>query len=190
MKGRKRIENTEFIEFFKPDLFAGIKPNFGLGGFNFNQNIKDFEQIWTFSYFEKEIKNNLNFKLDEKYFFLNVRTENREIEIDIDLFTGKLSSISCGKGYRGKLDNGIGIGSSIKEALKIDNRLGFNPDTDWIVRTPFDGLIIYVPHKLQMKYMDNVVSGTEIPDFRIERIELIDIEYAKKFYGDGELIFE
>jgi len=190
MKARKRIENTEFIGFLKPNLLAEIKPYFGLGGFSFNQNIKDFEQVWTYSYFEKEIKNRLTFKLDKKYFFLNITTENNEIGFDIDLFTGKLSSITCGKGYKGKLDNGIGIGSSIKDALKKDSRLGYNLDTDWIDRTPFDGLIIYVPHKLQMKCWDNTSRGIELPDFEIEQIELIDLDFAKKFYGDGELVFE
>ena len=190
MKARKRIENTEIIEFLKPDLFAEIKPNFGLGGFNFNQNIKDYEQNWTYSFFEKEIKNGLNFKIDEKYFYLSINTENKEIQFDIDLFTGKLSSIICGNGYKGKLDNGIGIGSSIKDALKKDNSLGYNLDMDWIDRTPFDGLIIYVPQKLQMKCWECASRGIELPDFEIEQIELIDLDFAKKHYGDGELIFE
>lgn len=191
MKARKRIENTETLEFLKPDLFAEIKPNFGLGGFNFNQNIKDFEQNWTYSYFEKEIKSGLNFKLDENYFYLNVKTKNNEIQLDIDLFNGKLSSIICGKGYKGKLDIGvgIGIGSSVKDALKKDNSLGYNLDTDWIDRTPFDGLVIHVPQKLQTKCWDFASRGIELPDFEIEQIELIDLDFAKKFY-EGELYYE
>ncbi|WCO03634.1 hypothetical protein [Psychroserpens ponticola] len=189
MKARKRIENIENIEFLKPDLLAEIKPNFGLGGFNFNQNIKDFEQNWTYSYFEKEIKNGLNFKLDENYFYLSINTKNNEIQFDIDLFSGKLSSIICGKGYKGKLDIGVGIGSSVKDALKKDNSLGYNLDTDWIDRTPFDGLIIHVPQKLQTKCWDCASRGIELPDFEIEQIELIDLDFAKEFF-EGELYFE
>jgi hypothetical protein len=188
MRARKRIENNELIDFFNPNLQTEIKPDFGLGGFNFKQNIKDFEQLWTYSLFEKEIKNGLNFKLDTDNFYLIISTENKEIEVDIDLFTGKLSSIYCRKGYKGKLNNGIGIGSSIKDALKKDSSLGFNPDTDWIERMPFDGLIIHVPNEHKTKFMDNIVWGTETPDFKIEVIELIDMDVAKKFYEDGSLI--
>ncbi len=190
MKARNRIENTELIEFLKPNLLAEIDPDFGLGGFSFKQNIKDFEQIWTYSFFEKEIKNGLKFQLDEKYFYLNISTENNEVEIDIDLFNGKLCSITCGKGYKGKLDCGIGIGSSIIEAIKKDSSLGYNLDTDWIDRTPFDGLIIYVPYKLQMKCWDSASRGIELPDFKIEKIELMDLGFARKYFRDGELIFE
>ena len=189
MKARKRIENIETFKFLKPDLFAEIKPNFGLGGFNFNQSINDFEQNWTYSFFEKELKNGMSFKIDEKYFYLSVSTQNNEIQFDIDLFSGKLSSISCEKGYKGKLDNGIGIGSSINEALKMDSSLGYNLDTDWIDRTPFDGLIINVPQKIQMKCWDSTSRGIELPNFEIERIELIDLDFAKKIY-EGELYFE
>ena len=134
-------------------------------------------------------KNRFNFQLDEKYFYLNITSENNIIEIDIDLFTGKLSSIICRKGYEGKLDNGIGIGTLIKEVINRDSSLGYNLDTNWVNRTPFDGLIIYVPQKLQIKCWDNTSKGIELPNFKIEQIELIDLGFAKKFYGDGELIF-
>jgi hypothetical protein len=190
MKARHRIEDTENSKLLTPDLHAQIKPKFGLGGFNFNQNIKDFEQHWTSAFFGNNANNLMNFELDNEYFYLSVNSKHNEIQLDIDLFTGKLSSIRCGLGYKGTLQNGIGIGSSINDALKKDSRLGYNLDTDWIDRTPFDGLIIYVPKKLQMQCWDSASKGIELPNFEIEHMELIDLNFAKKIYKDGELIFE
>jgi len=105
------------------------------------------------------------------------------------LFTGKISSIKCKTGYSGTLGNGIGIGTNISKALEIDKSLGFNMDTDWIDRTPFDGLIIYVPKNLQMQCFDSASRGESLPNFKIETIELLDMEFAKKMYDD-ELFYE
>ncbi|AUP81199.1 hypothetical protein [Flavivirga eckloniae] len=185
MKGRKRIESINSLQI---DLSAVIDPKLGLGGFNFTQKISDFEIDWTNSFFEKA-ESCLNYEIDKKYFFLNISTTNREVELNIDLFTGKISSMICKKGYSGTLENGIGIGSNISKAFEIDKSLGFNMDTDWINRTPFDGLIIYVPKNLQMQCFNSASKGESLPDFKIETIELLDMEFAEKMYED-ELFFE
>ena len=101
MKARKNININNS---FKADLEAEINPTFGLGGFNFNQKIKDFEHILTAPIFNNNYKA-LNFELDGNYFYLSLWTKKKEIETEIDLFTGKITSITCRKGYKGKLNN-------------------------------------------------------------------------------------
>jgi len=186
MKAINRFENGSSIEF---DLTAPIIPLVGLGGCFFAQTIKDFRRALTNKSFGDE-SGNFYYSLDEKYFFLTIGAKNKEIEIEIDLFTGKINSMICRKGYLGKLENEFGIGTSIKTILARDGNLSFNLDTDWFDRAPFDGLIIYVPPIFKDKCVDAAVMGTDYPDFDIEVIGLIDLDFAKEHFQDGQLTFQ
>jgi hypothetical protein len=187
MKAISRHKNITIIEF---DLTAPIKPTVGLGGLSFTQTIKDFQGLLTNKSFEKDSIDNFNYTLDSKYFYLTITTKNKEIQIEIELFSGNINSIACNSGYKGKLVNDIGIGTPIKEMLAKDDNFGFNLDTDWFDRTPFDGLIIYPPIHLLDKCIDAAVSGSDYPDFYIETIELIDLDFAKEHFPEGQLTFE
>jgi len=187
MKAIRRRENNTTIEF---DLIAPIKPSDGLGGLSFAQTIKDFQGALTNKTFDNNSFDNFDYSLDDKYFSLTLATKNKEIEIEMDLFSGKINSMTCRKGYLGKLNNDIGIGTSIKTVIAKDDSFGFNLDTDWFDRTPFDGLIIYPPLDLKDRCVEAAVNGTDYPDFDIETIELIDLDFAKEHFPDGQLTFE
>ena len=187
MKARNRQEKNTTIGF---DLTAPIKPLVGLGGLSFAQTLKDFEGALINKGLNDNSGDNFNYHLDSNYFYLTITTTNYEIEIQVDLISGKINSMTCTNGYIGKLDNGIGIGSSIKAALSKDETLYFNLDTDWFNRTPFDGLIIYAPNDIRDKCIDAAVYGTEFPDFNIQTIELIDLDFAKEHFSDGQLSFD
>lgn len=187
MKAIRRFVNNPSIEF---NLRAPIIPLVGLGGLLFTQTIKDFQGALTNKNFGNGSLDNFDYSVDDKYFSLTIGTKNNEIGIEINLFTGRINSMICRKGYLGKLENDSKIGTSIKALLARDKHFGFNLDTDWFDRTPFDGLIIYPPPTLKDKCVDAAVRGTEYPDFKIEMIELIDLEFAKEHFPDGELTFE
>lgn len=187
MKARSRQEKNTTINF---DLTAPIKPLVGLSGLSFAQTIKDFKSVLINKSLDDNSGDNFNYYLDSKYFYLTLTTTNYEVEVQIDLISGKIDSMTCSNGYVGKLDNGIGIGSSIKTALAKDATLYFNLDTDWFNRTPFDGLIIYAPNHVRDKCIDAAVYGSEFPDFNIETIELIDLDFAKEHFSAGQLDFK
>ena len=185
MKAIDKPKNNYSIKF---DLTAPIRPLIGLGGILFTQTIKDFEEPLINKSFDTKSFEHFDYSVDSRYFSLNIQT--KEIEIEINLFTGKICSMICRQGYLGRLENNVGIGTSIRAILDTDKNFGFNLDTDWFDRTPFDGLIIYPPIALKDKCVDAAVNGTKFPDFDIEVIELIDLEFAREHFPDGQLTFE
>ena len=187
MKAISKRESLTKIQF---DLSAPINPLVGLGGVSFTNTIKDFQEMLTSKSFINDNADNLEFSIDSKYFYLTITTLNKELGIEINLFNGRINSMTCRKGYLGRLDEDFGIGTSIKEALEKDKTLGFNLDQDWFDRIPFDGLIIYPPSNLIDKCIDAAVSGTDFPNFNIETIELIELSFAKEHFPDGQLTFE
>lgn len=183
MKGR-RYKTLPGVTLF--DLTADIIPGVGAGGVTFKNVIGDFEYILINP---KPNETNIVHQIDDKYFFMNFATKNGEFEIEVDLFTGKISSMSCAKGYRGKLTNGIGIGSSINDCIKSDLKIYFDLDHSFFVSHPFDGLVIYAPAKLVDSIWSAECDGKPIPDFRIETIEILDMDFAKEHFS-GTLIAE
>ena len=187
MKSWKKPESESILEF---DLAAPIKPPVGLGGFSFKQTLSDFQGALTNKTIDGSSGDNFNYIIDSHYFCLTISTKQEELKIELDLFTGKMISIACGKGYIGKLENDIGIGDSILEVLNKDKTLFFNLDTSWFNRTPFDGLILYPPNNMLDESIEAAVDGTAFPDFKIETIELIDMNFDRENFGDGQLTFE
>lgn len=159
-----------------------------MGGILFTQTLKDFQDALK----QKSIiqsSEDFDYLIDDQYFALTISAKNKELKFEIDIFSGKVMSMICYKGYIGKLDNDIGIGTSIKALIK-DERFGFNLDTDWFDRTPFDGLIVYPPLHLKDKCIEAALNGGDYPEFSIEKIELVDLDFAKEIFNDGTLTFE
>lgn len=50
---------------------------------------------------------------------------NEAMYLGFNLMSGTLANIYCTKGYKGKFLEGIGIGTTLQEAIKIDNSLIF-----------------------------------------------------------------
>ena len=171
------------------DLQAPIKPAEGLGGVSFSHTIQDFKRALLKSSSENILLPPFNYTFDKSYFFLTISSQNGDVEIEIDLSSGEIKSMLCQKGYTGTLENKVGIGTSIHEALKMDQPFGYNLDTDWFDRTPFDGLIIYPPPDVADQCMQAALSGKAFPDFNIETVEIIELNFAKEHLED-ELIFE
>ena len=185
----KALHKSGDIKTINFDFKAPIQPNIGMGGIFFNQTIKDFQEALVNKSLDNSSFVNFKYSIDEKFFSLTITSIKDELEIEIDLLNGRINSMICYKGYLGLLNNEFGIGSSIKKVIKKDNNLGYNLDTNWFSRTPFDGLIIYPPFELEEKCFSAAIDGTEFPDFKIKSIELIDLEFAKKLFSDGQLTF-
>lgn len=115
-------------------------------------------------------------------------SEKNEFEVNIDLLTGKINSLVCNIGYKGKLLNDIGIGSKMSELLQADNTISFDLDHSFYARYPFDGLIIYAPNKISEKIFNAEVYNSSIPDFKIETIAILEMEFAEKLF-EGTIFY-
>jgi hypothetical protein len=188
MKARTRIENQSGLTTF--DLAADIIPEVGAGGVTFKNVLTDFEYILTNKFLDKNIHSVIEHTLDNDYFYVTLQTNKSEFKIEIDIFTGKISSMVCGQGYKGKLINGLGINSKMSDLLKTDKNIGFDLDHNFFTRYPFDGLVIYPPIDLvDSIYSAMTVGGKTMPDFKIETIEILALDFAKKHFKDT-LFFE
>jgi hypothetical protein len=186
MKARRRIENQSGLITF--DLAADIIPEVGAGGVTFKNVLTDFEYILTNKLLNKNTNSAIEHKLDNDYFYVTLQTNKNEFKIEIDIFTGKISSMVCGQGYQGKLLNGFGINSKMSELLKTDNNISFDLDNSFFTRYPFDGLVIYAPIDLVDSIYSATVNGENIPDFKIQTIEILAIDFAKELFKDTLLI--
>lgn len=182
MKARRHIKNIAGITTF--DLFADINPAVGAGGVTFKNVVADFEYILTNKVLEKNTQTGIEHKLDNDFFYLTLETTRSEFKIEIDIFSGKISSMICNQGYQGKLLNGFGINSKMSELLKVDNNIGFDLDHLFFKKYPFDGLIIYAPINQVDAIYSATLEGKTIPDFEIETIEILSMEFAKKQFND------
>jgi hypothetical protein len=182
MKARRRIEKISGLTQF--DITSDIIPEIGAGGVTFKNVLTDFEYVLTNKLLDRNIHKVIEHKLDNEYLYLTLKTHNNEFKIEIDIFTGKISSMVCEQGYQGKLLNGFGIGSEISELIKADNNFGFDLDHSFFTRSPFDGLIIYAPVELVDKIYNATVDGKTIPDFKIETIEILSMDFAKEHFND------
>jgi hypothetical protein len=180
MKARRRIDEISGLTQF--DITADIIPKFGAGGVTFKNVLNDFEYVLTKGILNKKIHKDIEHSVDNEYLYLTLKTKNNEFKIEIDIFTGKISSMVCEQGYQGKLLNGFGIGSNMSEVIKADSNIGFDLDHDFFTRCPFDGLVIYAPVKLIDKIFTATVDGKTIPDFKIETIEILSMDYAKEHF--------
>lgn len=186
MKARINIKNIAGIKEF--DISSDIIPGQGAGGITFINSISDFESIVTANLFDNH-KTKINQEIDSNNIYLTLKTENEEFKVDIDLLNGKITSMTCNSGYSGKLLKEFGIGSKMSDLIKADKTIGFDLDHEFYVRYPFDGLIIYTPSGLASKIFDATMSEKEIPDFKIETIQIVDLKFAEKLFN-GTLFFE
>lgn len=182
MKARRNPEKILGLNTF--DLITSIIPEVGAGGISFKNTIADFEDILTKKYFDTNYDTNIESKINIENFYLTLSTKGKEFEIEIDLFSGKINSMICRKGYVGKLINGFGIGAEMSEFIKADNYIGFDLDHSFFRRYPFDGLIIYSPIELVDSIYTADICGDKIPNFKIECIEILDIEFARKYFKE------
>ncbi|WP_369615034.1 hypothetical protein [Flavobacterium sp. CFS9] len=182
MKARKRIEKATGITQF--DITGDIIPKVGAGGVTFVNILADFEYVLTNTLLDRNIHKVIDHTLDNEHLYLTLKTCNNEFKIEIDIFTGKICSMVCEQGYRGKLLNGFGIGSRISEIIKADSNFGFDLDHSFFVRSPFDGLVIYAPVELVDKIYNATIEGKVIPDFKIETIEILSMDFAKEYFND------
>lgn len=183
MKARRRIEKTKGLTQF--DITADIVPEIGAGGVTFKNVLTDFEYVLTNELLNKKnIQKVIEHTLDNEFLYLTLRTNNNEFKIEIDIFSGQISSMVCEKGYQGKLLNGFGIGSKISELIKAESNFGFDLDHSFFTRYPFDGLVIYPPVKLVDKIYSATIDGKTIPDFKIETIEILSMDFAKEHFND------
>jgi hypothetical protein len=182
MKARRHIENQSGLRTF--DLAADIIPEVGAGGVTFKNVLTDFEYILTNKHLDKNSHTVIEHKLDNDYFYVTLQTRESEFKIEIDIFTGKIGSMVCGQGYQGKLLNGFGINSKMSELLKTENNIGFNLDHSFFTRYPFDGLVIYAPIHLVDSIYSATVDGKTIPDFKIQTIEILAMDFAKEHFKD------
>jgi hypothetical protein len=186
MKARINIENITGIKEF--NLEADIIPENGAGDITFENTIADFESVITAGFFDNH-KTKIRHEIDSKYIYMTLSSEKKEFEINIDLLTGKIVSMICRNGYKGKLFRDFGIGNKMSELLKVNKNIGFDLDYNFYVNYPFDGLIIYPPnYELAEKIFNATLEEKNIPDFTIDTIEIIDMEFAKKVYS-GTLIY-
>lgn len=186
MKARINIKDITGIQEF--NLEADIVPGNGAGNISFKNTITDFESVITASLFDNH-KTKIMHEIDSKNIYMSLSSEGKEFEVDIDLLTGKIVSMTCRNGYKGKLFMEFGIGNKMSDLLKVNKNIRFDLDHDFYVNYPFDGLIIYPPdYKLAEKIFNATVEGKAIPDFTIDTIVIIDMEFAKKMYS-GTLIY-
>ena len=182
MKARRQIENISGLTNF--DLTADIIPEIGAGGVTFKNVLADFEYLLTNNILDRNNHTVIEHKLDIDYFYLTLQTSDSQFKIEIDIFTGKISSMVCGQGYQGKLLNGLGIGSKMSEFIQADNNLGFHLDHSFFVKSPFDGLVIYAPVELVDRIYSATVDCKTIPDFKIETIEILSMDFAKEHFKE------
>lgn len=177
MKARNNIETITGIKEF--DLDADIIPEVGAGGISFKNTLKDFESVITANLFENH-STKIKHEVDSKYIFITLSSQKKEFKTEIDLLTGKIVSMSCSKGYSGKIFKEFGVGDKMSDFIKANPNIGFDLDHDAYVNHPFDGLMIYPPIQLRDKIMNAVVQGKAVPDFIIDSYEIIDMEFARK----------
>ncbi|NMH24687.1 hypothetical protein [Flavobacterium solisilvae] len=186
MKARVNIENITGIQEF--NLEADIIPRIGAANISFKNSISDFEPVITANFFDNH-KTKIKHEIDSKNIYISLSSEKKEFEINIDLLSGKIVSMTCRKGYKGKLFKDYGIGNKMSELLNANKNIYFDLDHNFFVNYPFDGLIIYAPsYELAQEIFNATVEEKIIPDFIIEAIEIIDMEFAEKIYS-GTLIY-
>ncbi len=91
------------------------------------------------------------------------------INFTVYIPSGKIERIGVGLGYRGKLNERIGIGSMFHELTQIDPSL--KREGESVFSTKFPGLTIELPPEYEM--IDTQVPK-KLPDFKIFEIALVN----------------
>ena len=181
MKARHRIEKPFGIVSFNLD--ASILPGLGAGGVGFKNSIADFEYLLTEIFFDPQGFPELSYEIDDKYFVLTLNVKENALKIQFDILTGMINFIECGFGYTGDFNETLKVGIETKGEFFIRNALGFDLDLYWFSRSPFDGLVIFPPGILRDSCWDAGASGKRYPEFTVDRILVLNPEYAVNQFG-------
>ena len=165
------------------DLAAPIIPGIGAAGITFEKVFADFEYTLAMHQFEVDDKTRITCRYDNFTFIIEDLAG--AFKLHIDAFSGKTTSMFCNKLYKGRFSNGYGIGSKMSALQAADNTWGFDLDHSIYVRYPFDGVIIYPPHHIVDAIYDANCGGDDpTPDFDIEAIEILEMNFARQRYAD------
>lgn len=181
LKSKKRIGEQHGITNF--DLSAHIVPLNGAGGVSFQNTLKDFEYLLTEKFFDSRIGQDLSIEVDNKNYVLTINVKDDALQIQFDIFSGKINYISCREGYKGSFNNTMWVGSKTKRNFFLENGIGFDLDLYWFSHYPFDGLIIYPPSELREDCWDAEASGKRYPEFTVKEITILDYDFAVKNFG-------
>ncbi len=99
MMGR-RYKPQNLAELIAFDLTAPILPGIGAGGITFVQTLLDFEYTLIHHRFEAGDNTRVKHSYDDQMFYLTVQNLDESFAIYIDVFTGKITSMFCGKAIK------------------------------------------------------------------------------------------
>jgi hypothetical protein len=101
------------------NINAPIIPAQSIGGIPQNIQIKELSQaIYNYENYNKE--KSLMLELLDSLRYIQYNYLNGAIRLIVDVFSGKVTNIIAGKGYNGKFNNTIAIGSKVKDLLNLD----------------------------------------------------------------------
>ncbi len=181
----RRSASYQYKDFL--NLEAPIIPGKSIGGIDLQMHIshlKDWILYLTTKVFHdkdsKVLKAQVNFGLEVEY-----SVNDGVISFIVDIVSGTVFRLTCGKGYKGKLLNTIGIGSPFHELLKLGK--SFDVYNTYHVMSPeFPGLYIELPEG----YYDYDGELKDLPDYPIEKIGIFSRwkdgnDLYSSFYGES-----
>lgn len=165
----------------KIDLSAPIIPNHRLGGIELGMNIFYLRKIykkshtnWRGEIFEKY---NKDFSTEVSAPFLESISLNYKglIDINVNLFIGRIYQLTVYKGYKGKIWNSIKVGDTIKDILRV------HPNSEyWIEEEYFclknepDVLFVIAEYGEHKDYLEDVENEKELLKTKIRGIRIFN----------------
>lgn len=144
---------------------AQIEPGKQLGGVQLHIHISEIKNWITYNFF----LDNLDDIVVKAFngLFVEYKCLGGSISFVVNIITGKIDRIACFEGYRGKLNNRLGIGDSWRKLLEFGYDLEIAYEN--LISNQLVGLEIPIPGKYE--YVDYV---KDLPDFEIKEIAVID----------------
>lgn len=164
----------------KIDFDSPIIPGQGIGDIKLLENAFSLRQLilsntcsgqnidWTFTT-EKQFPDwlTLNYK--------NI------ILIGVNIYTGKIISLTVREGFKGKIFGEISIGSYVKDLFKLDNDFYYDEGDDYVLhKTNFD-IRFDIDLKNRISYTDK-----EVEESKITEITILNHEQSSTIIGATE----
>ncbi|HLP14537.1 MAG TPA: hypothetical protein VK177_21580 [Flavobacteriales bacterium] len=101
--------------------------------------------------------------------------------VGVNIYTGKITSLTVRQGFKGKIFQQISIGSYVKDLFKLDNDFYYDESDEYILhKTNFD-IRFDIDLKNRISFTDN-----EVEESRITEITILNHEQSSTIIGATE----
>lgn len=151
------------------NLLAPIVPNEGLGGLKLRTSLADIQDLFTGLGLTQSGSYTLVAPFEARY-----RLGKGEVEVGVDVRSGRIFKISAGPGYQGLLLGKISVGMGMGEAMKQEPCLHYDEVEEAVLLKGRPGVTLDIP---EIDPQPELVPMLQI--------SAISVYAAEAFRGDG-----